>query len=150
MSRHPPSLTRSDTLCPHTALFRSALNGWTLIQAEQPARLAEQGLLPAWFARQNRHGTPAAALLLSSVIATACVILNNSKSTSEMFTFMAVLSTSVTLWLSLACAASALRLRVAIPGAPTGLAYAVWTWWGAGDERKSVVWGKRGAGGVEI
>src|SRR3546814_2543120 len=41
-----------------------ALNGWTLIKAEQPARLAEQGLLPAWFARQNRHGTPAAALLL--------------------------------------------------------------------------------------
>ena len=109
-----------------------ALNGWTLIQAEQPARLAEQGLLPAWFARQNRHGTPAAALLLSSVIATACVILNNSKSTAEMFTFMAVLSTSVTLWLYLACAASALRLRVAIPVALIGLAYAVWTLWGAG------------------
>lgn len=109
-----------------------ALNGWTLIQAEQPARLAEQGLLPAWFARQNRHGTPAAALLLSSLIATGCVILNNNKSTSEMFTYMAVLSTSVTLWLYLACAAAALRLRVAIPIALLGLAYAVWTLWGAG------------------
>ena len=109
-----------------------ALNGWTLIQAEQPARLAEQGLLPAWFAKTNRHGTPAAALLLSSAIATVCVILNNSKSTSEMFTFMAILSTSVTLWLYLACAASALRLRVAIPVALIGLAYAVWTLWGAG------------------
>src|SRR3546814_5925179 len=58
--------------------------------------------------------------------------LNNSKSTAEMFTFMAVLSTSVTLWLYLACAASALRLRVAIPVALIGLAYAVWTLWGAG------------------
>ena len=109
-----------------------ALNGWTLIQAEQPARLAEQGLLPAWFARTNRHGTPAAALLLSSAIATVCVILNNSKSTSEMFTFMAILSTSVTLWLYLACAAAALRLRVAISVALAGLAYAIWTLWGAG------------------
>jgi APA family basic amino acid/polyamine antiporter len=109
-----------------------ALNGWTLIQAEQPARLADQGLLPAWFAKTNRHGTPAAALLLSSAIATACVILNNNKSTSEMFTFMAVLSTSVTLWLYLACAAAALRLRVAIPVALAGLAYAIWTLWGAG------------------
>lgn len=109
-----------------------ALNGWTLIQAEQPARLAQQGLLPAWFARENSHGTPIAALLLSSVIATACVILNNNKSTSEMFTFMAVLSTSVTLWLYLACAAAALRLRVAVPVALLGLAYAIWTLWGAG------------------
>ena len=109
-----------------------ALNGWTLIQAEQPARLAEQGLLPAWFAKTNRHGTPAAALLVSSAIATGCVILNNSKSTSEMFTFMAILSTSVTLWLYLACAAAALRLRVAIPVALAGLAYAIWTPWGAG------------------
>lgn len=109
-----------------------ALNGWTLIQAEQPARLARQGLLPAWLARENRHGTPAAALLLSSAIATACVILNSNKSTSEMFSFMAVLSTSVTLWLYLACAAAALRLRVAIPVASIGLAYALWTLWGAG------------------
>ncbi len=109
-----------------------ALNGWTLIQAEQPARLAQQGLLPAWFARENRHGTPAAALLLSSAIATVCVLLNSSKSTAEMFTFMAVLSTSVTLWLYLACAATALRLRVAIPTAILGLVYAIWTLWGAG------------------
>ncbi|MDZ3830625.1 MAG: amino acid permease [Sphingopyxis sp.] len=108
------------------------LNGWTLIQAELPATLARQGLLPAWVARENRHGTPAAALLLSSVIATGCVILNNNKSTSEMFTFMAVLSTSVTLWLYLACAAAALRLRVAVPVALIGLSYALWTLWGAG------------------
>jgi APA family basic amino acid/polyamine antiporter len=49
-----------------------------------------------------------------------------------MFTFMAILSTSVTLWLYLSCAAAALRLRVAIPVALIGLAYSVWTLWGAG------------------
>lgn len=109
-----------------------ALNGFTLIQAELPATLARQGLFPQWFARTNRHGTPVAALLCASMLATACVILNNSKSTAEMFTFMAILSTSVTLWLYLSCAAAALRLRVAIPVALIGLAYSVWTLWGAG------------------
>ncbi|MBB5705511.1 APA family basic amino acid/polyamine antiporter [Sphingopyxis panaciterrulae] len=108
------------------------LNGWTLIQAELPATLARQGLLPGWFARTNRHGTPANALILSSAIATACVILNDNKSTAEMFNFMAVLSTSVTLWLYLACAGAALRLGVAMPVAALGLIYAVWTLWGAG------------------
>jgi APA family basic amino acid/polyamine antiporter len=109
-----------------------ALNGFTLIQAELPATLARQGLFPAWFARTNRHGTPVAALLIASGLATACVVLNSNKSTAEMFTFMAILSTSVTLWLYLSCAAAALRLRVAIPVALIGLAYSVWTLWGAG------------------
>ena len=109
-----------------------ALNGFTLIQAELPATLARQGLFPAWFARTNRHGTPVAALLIASTLATACVVLNSNKSTAEMFTFMAILSTSVTLWLYLSCAAAALRLRVAIPVALVGLAYSVWTRWGAG------------------
>lgn len=108
------------------------LNGWTLVQAELPAALARQGLLPAWFARENRHGTPANALILSSAIATVCVILNDSKSTSEMFNMMLVLSTSVTLWLYLACAGAALRLGTATPVAALGLIYAVWTLWGAG------------------
>src|SRR3546814_19587462 len=75
------------------------LNGWTLIQAELPATLARQGLLPGWFARTHRHGTPANALILSSALATACVILNDNKSPAEMFHCMAVMSTPVTLGL---------------------------------------------------
>src|SRR3546814_18887126 len=88
-----------------------------------------------------------------------------NKSTAEMFNFMAVLSTSVTLWLYLACAGAALRLGVAMPVAALGLIYAVWTLWGAGlgarplslilmaaglPDWKSVVWGKRVAGGVDL
>jgi basic amino acid/polyamine antiporter, APA family len=109
-----------------------ALNGFTLIQAELPATLARQGLFPARFAATNRYGTPIAGLLGASLLATACVALNSSKSTAEMFTFMAILSTSVTLWLYLSCAAAALRLRVAVPVALIGLTYSVWTLWGAG------------------
>ncbi len=109
-----------------------ALNGWSLMQAELPASMARRGLLPRWLAGENAHGTPARALIISSVVATGFVALNSSKSTGDMFTFMATLSTSATLWLYLACALAALRLRVAIPIALLGLAYALWTLWGAG------------------
>src|SRR3546814_9816910 len=88
--------------------------------------------MTVWLALNSRHGAPANALILSSAIATSCVILNDNKSTAEMFNFMAVLSTSVTLWLYLACAGAALRLGVAMPVAALGLIYAVWTLWGAG------------------
>jgi APA family basic amino acid/polyamine antiporter len=49
-----------------------------------------------------------------------------------IFTAMALLSTSATLWLYLGCAAAALRFRVAIPAGVLGVAYALWTLWGAG------------------
>src|SRR3546814_16314427 len=88
--------------------------------------------MTVWLALNSRHGAPANALILSSAIATSCVILNDNKSTAEMFNFMAVLSTSVTLWLYLACAGAALRLCVAMPVAALGLLSAVWPLWGAG------------------
>jgi basic amino acid/polyamine antiporter, APA family len=109
-----------------------ALNGFTLMQAELPASMARQGLLPRWFAGENTHGTPANALILSSLITTGFVLANSNKSTGDLFTFMATLSTSATLWLYLACAAVALKLRVAVPVAVLGILYSLWTLWGAG------------------
>jgi basic amino acid/polyamine antiporter, APA family len=109
-----------------------ALNGFTLMQAEIPASMARQGLLPRWFAGENAHGTPANALILSSLITTGFVFVNSSKSTGDLFTFMATLSTSATLWLYLACASVALKLRVAVPVAFLGIVYSLWTLWGAG------------------
>lgn len=109
-----------------------ALNGWTLMQGEVPASMARRGLMPAWFATESGRGVPSRALLLSSVIATAFVLLNASKSTVGLFTFLATLSTAATLWLYLCCAAAALKLRIAIPVALLGVAYSLWTLWGAG------------------
>jgi basic amino acid/polyamine antiporter, APA family len=109
-----------------------ALNGWTLMQAELPASMARQGLLPHWFAGENAHGTPANALILSSLITTGFVLANSSKSTGDLFTFMATLSTSAALWLYLACAGVALKLRVSVPVAGLGMVYSLWTLWGAG------------------
>jgi basic amino acid/polyamine antiporter, APA family len=108
-----------------------ALNGWCLMQAELPAAMARRGILPAFFARKNVRLVPARALIISSSIASLFVLLNSSKSTGDLFTFMATLSTSATLWLYIACAASAIRFRIALPVSAGAFVYAAWTLWGA-------------------
>ncbi|MGF7148778.1 APA family basic amino acid/polyamine antiporter [Sphingomonas zeicaulis] len=108
------------------------LNGWVLLQGEQPLAMARRGLLPAWFGKTRANGTPTRALLVSSVLASIFVLINSSRSMSDLFAYMALLSTSATLWLYLACAAAALKLRVAIPIAALGGVYALWTLYGAG------------------
>jgi basic amino acid/polyamine antiporter, APA family len=91
-------------------------------------------MLPARFAATNAAGTPIFAILVSSVIASVFLILNASKSMQALFEFLLLLSTSATLWLYLACALAAFKLRIAIPAALAGAVYALWTLWGAGLE----------------
>jgi len=42
-----------------------ALNGWTLMQGELARTMAQDRMLPRWFAGTDRHGTPVRALLVS-------------------------------------------------------------------------------------
>jgi APA family basic amino acid/polyamine antiporter len=49
-----------------------------------------------------------------------------------LFEYLLLLSTSATLWLYLACAMAAWRLRVCRALAAIGGVYALWTLWGAG------------------
>lgn len=109
-----------------------ALNGWCLIQGEVPAAMAKRGLLPKWLGQEDDNGTPVRALIISSLIASAFVAINSNKSTGDLFTFMATVSTSATLWLYLACALAALKLGITRAVAALGLIYALWTLWGAG------------------
>jgi basic amino acid/polyamine antiporter, APA family len=109
-----------------------ALNGWILIQGEVPLAMARAGTLPAWFGVTDARGTPVRALIVASLCASVLLIANSSRSMGGLFTYMALLSTSATLWLYLACALAALRLKVARPVAAIGTVYALWTLWGAG------------------
>ena len=109
-----------------------ALNGWILMQGEVPLAMARTGTLPPWLGVTSANGTPVRALLVSSAFASLLVIVNSSRSMANLFEFMALLSTSAALWLYLAAAAAAVRLRVAVPVALLGVAYALWTLWGAG------------------
>ena len=111
-----------------------ALNGFVLIQGEIPLTMARAGLLPSWFGATNTAGTPVRMLIVSSLFACALVLFNASKSLGSLFAFMALLSTSATLWLYLALALSALRLGIARIIAGIGGLYALWTLWGAGTD----------------
>lgn len=109
-----------------------ALNGFVLIQGEIPLGMAKAGLLPGWFGATDQHGTPIRMLVASSILAGGLVLSTASGTLGHIFTFMALLSTSATLWLYLALALAAVRLGIIRAIAGVGGLYALWTLWGAG------------------
>jgi basic amino acid/polyamine antiporter, APA family len=109
-----------------------AVNGWILVQGEVPREMADRGLMPNFFARTNRWGTPALSLTISSLLATLLIWSNSSKSMGALFTYTALLTTSVVLWLYLAVAIIAWKRRLARPVALIGIAFCFWSLWGAG------------------
>jgi basic amino acid/polyamine antiporter, APA family len=111
-----------------------AVNGWTLVQGELPLEMAKRQMMPVWFARVTANGVPINGLLSATVLGSLLVLANSSQSMAGLFSFMALLTTSVTLWLYLACAAVAIKRRIAVPFALLGLAFGVWSLWGAGVE----------------
>jgi len=114
------------------------VNGWTLVQAELPAEMARRGTMPGWFGGALANGVHHRGLLLSSALASLLVLSNSSRTMGGLFTFMALLTTAVTLWLYLACAAAALRQRLALPTAIAGGAFGIWSLVGAGWEATSL------------
>jgi APA family basic amino acid/polyamine antiporter len=111
-----------------------AVNGWTLVQGEVPLEMAKRRMMPAWFGKTLDNGVPINGLLAATVLGSLLIGANSAQSMGGLFTFMALLTTSVTLWLYLACAAVALKKRTAIPFAIIGLLFGVWSLWGAGLE----------------
>lgn len=120
-----------------------ALNGLVLVQAEMPLAAAREKLLPAWVARFNRREVPWRIHLISSGLATLVVVANYTESLAELFTFMVLVTTSVSLIFYLVCTLAALRLRVAgrlagsagfVLTAFAAVAYCLWAFYGAGIE----------------
>jgi basic amino acid/polyamine antiporter, APA family len=118
-----------------------ALNGWTLLQGEMPRAMARDGVFPIYFGKVSARGVPVRAHVTSSVCLTAIVLLNYTRSLSDLFTFIALLATTASLVAYLACSAAALVLRrrlAAGPGfvllASLATAYSLWTIYGAGPE----------------
>jgi basic amino acid/polyamine antiporter, APA family len=125
-----------------------ALNGWVLLQGEIPLAMARQGVFPRWFARTSAGGVAVRAQLVSSGLATLLIAANYHRSVVGLFLFMALLATTATLLLYLACSLAALRLqregrlersRLLTCVAVAGAVYSVWTIYGAGHE--AMAWG---------
>jgi basic amino acid/polyamine antiporter, APA family len=121
-----------------------ALNGWVLCSGEVPLTLARNGVFPNWFGVTARSGAPVRAQMLSSLLASLLVLTNYSRSLTGLFTFMGLISAATTLLLYLACAAAALKLRIASRTtivqalAVVSLLYCIWAFWGVGAE--SLLW----------
>jgi APA family basic amino acid/polyamine antiporter len=94
-----------------------ALNGWTLLAGQLTRTMADNGVLPPLFARNNRHGTPAIALVITAMLASVMVWMSYSRSLVAAFTFITRVVTAANLPLYLASAlALAVLWRRGTPG----------------------------------
>ena len=121
-----------------------ALNGWILLQGELPLQMARNGVFPKIFARQSRRQTPVAGLLIGSVLMTIMLLMNSSRSTVQLFSFVILLATAASLVLYLACSLAMLKLLGSgrMPGGrrtwllglvgASAAAYSLWAIYGAG------------------
>ncbi|MDN3652228.1 amino acid permease [Thalassotalea ponticola] len=80
------------------------LNGWTLVVGQVPMAAAKDSLLPRVFAKTSKNGVPANAIILSSLLVSALVLMNASDNLVEQFTFVILLSTLTSLLPYLVCA----------------------------------------------
>lgn len=120
-----------------------AINGFVLLQGELPLSMVHNGLLPRWFGAQNRCEAPYRIHIVSSLLATALVLVNYSRGLAGLFQFMVLVTTSTTIIFYIAGALAGAKLakqgRIASsPGfaaiAAAGLVYSFWAFYGAGIE----------------
>jgi APA family basic amino acid/polyamine antiporter len=123
-----------------------ALNGWTLLGGEMTRTMADNGTLPAFLSRNNRHGAPVFALVITGLLASAMILMNYSKSLVNGFTVMSQVVTAANLPLYLCCSIALAVLwrrgkrlddkgvRGLLTIAVLGTAYAIFAFVGMGHE----------------
>ncbi|MBD9479012.1 amino acid permease [Pseudoxanthomonas sp. PXM02] len=120
-----------------------ALNGWTLLSGEMMRTMAESGTMPRVFARANRFGAPAGALVLTALLASVMVLMNYSRSAVAGFTFLSTVVTAANLPLYLGCSLALGVLwwrghrgagRTLLVAAVLGVAYTVFAFIGMGAQ----------------
>ena len=123
-----------------------ALNGWTLLGGEMTRTMADNGVLPAFLSRNNRHGAPVFALVVTGLLASAMILMNYSKSLVGGFTVMSQVVTAANLPLYLCCSIALAVLwkrgkrlddkgvRGLLTIAVLGTAYAIFAFVGMGHE----------------
>ena len=113
------------------------VNANVLIIGELGYSMALRREMPGFLARTIGHNTPLNAQLLGTGMAGALILANMSKSTADLFTFVALLTASATLWLYLAAALAALKQRprgLALVAVLAGLAFTLFAFYGSGWE----------------
>lgn len=129
-----------------------ALNGWILLQGQVPYAAAKDKLFPSFFGRLSLKGTPAAGLIISSILVTVLMVMNYTKGLVEKFTFIILLATLATLvpyvlsalveivvFAKKREASSRGKFIRAMFIAVIALLYSLWAVWGIGLE--TILWG---------
>ena len=88
-----------------------ALNGWTLMLGEITQGIARHGHLPRLLSKENSHGAPTLALVVSGVIASAIMLCNYTQSIAGLFTLLSVIVTAGNLPVYFACSLALVVLR---------------------------------------
>lgn len=124
-----------------------ALNGWILIQGQMPMAAARDHLFPRIFAKENKNGTPAIGIVISSVLISVLMSLNFTRTLADTYTFMVLLTTltvlvpylfsiiSFVMMASKHNKLSGFKLFIAV----LAFLYSMWAIIGAGEE--TVYWG---------
>lgn len=101
-----------------------ALNGWTMMLGEVTQGLARHGHFPKSWTKENRHGAPTVALILTGAIASLMLLCNYTQSINGLFTLLSVIVTAANLPVYFSCTLAILVLGRR-GGAPVGHATSV-------------------------
>jgi basic amino acid/polyamine antiporter, APA family len=118
------------------------LNGGIMVAGELGYSMALRGDMPQALARTRGANTPIISQLVGSGLAILLVLLNSSKTTAGLFTFVILLSTVGALIIYLVGSIAALRQRpsgLAIAVILVGIAFSLFAFYGAGLEAN--LWG---------
>lgn len=88
-----------------------ALNGWTLMVGEVTQGLARHGRFPRALSRENAHGAPTLAFIVTGAIASLMLLANYDQSIAGGFTFLSVVVTAANLPMYILCCLAVLVLR---------------------------------------
>ncbi|MDR1551569.1 MAG: amino acid permease [Holosporaceae bacterium] len=88
-------------------------NAWTLASAQASLGLAQDGLLPAIFARRNRNLAPYVGVLISSVGMVPMLICSQSKNLSEQISSIVDYSTKVFFLVYMVCCMAFTKISMA-------------------------------------
>ena len=118
------------------------LNSNLLCGGETGYSMALRGDLPAYLAKTSRTNVPVISLSLSSVLTVLLVLLNTSRSTTQLFIFVSLLTTTATLVVYAIGAVAALRKGaspIATLAIVASIFFSLFAFYGAGLEAN--LWG---------
>ncbi len=124
-----------------------ALNGWILVQGQMPMAAARDHLFPHVFAKENKNGTPALGIVISSVLISVLTTMGFSNSLADTYKFALLLGTLTCLVAYLFSIISFVLIDSKQPGfrwgkmlvAALAFIYSMWAVVGSGQE--IVYWG---------